>query len=165
MEAWSLESQPGKQMGLAWGSAAVGLVLLWGFRHFEGPGLTNSLAGFLLGVLLMGIGVWGFLVSGKQILVVDPGTRRILVQDTNRFGSKTRTIPFEDIGTITLGYLGKKTNAVTFYYLVLHLRNGQQVSLLTPGRFFEGTTDRAVMEGWRQRLEAILDNGSRSPIN
>jgi hypothetical protein len=43
---------------------------------------SNAMAGFLLGVLLLFIGVAGFLLSGKQTVVVDPKSRRITIEDT-----------------------------------------------------------------------------------
>jgi len=43
--------------------------------------LTDSLAGFLLGILLLVIGVLGMVLQGRQTVVVDPGTRRITMAD------------------------------------------------------------------------------------
>lgn len=135
--------------------AAVGLALLIGFRDFSGSG-SNAMAGFLLGALLLTIAVAGFLASGKQTVIVDPGTRRITVEDTNRFGTKSRSIPFSEVAGISIGYLGKRSNYVTWYYLVLKLRSGGDYSLFAPGRFFAGGSDRHTVAGWKQRLEEYL---------
>jgi hypothetical protein len=43
------------------------------------------------------------------------------------------------------------------YYLVLKLRNGEEYPLFAPGRFFQGASDRSVVEGWRRRLEDYLE--------
>jgi len=34
--------------------------------------------------------------------------------------------------------------------------DGEECALFAPGRFYRGLSDRAVVEGWRQRLDAML---------
>jgi hypothetical protein len=155
MDVWISESNPGRQVVLSLACAAVGSALAIGFRDFSGSG-SNAMAGFLLGALLLTIGVAGFLVSGKQTVVIDPRTRRITIEDSNRFCTKKRTIPFTDVVDISIGFLGKKSNYVTWYYLVLTLRSGEEYPLFSPGRFFEGASDRYTVANWKQRLEGYL---------
>ena len=156
MDSLKFESDPGKQTALMWACIVTGFILVIGFRDFSGPGLTNSLAGFLLGLLLLLIGIGAFLVNGKQTILVDPDSRVIVVEDTNRFGMKTRQIAFSDIVRVGIGYLGKKSNYVNFYYLFLKLKSGEEYPLFAPGRFYNGTSDRSVMEGRRRQLEEYL---------
>ena len=156
MDSWKFESNSGKQTALSLACMVVGITLVVGFRHFNGPGMTNSLAGFLLGLLLILIGISAFIVRGKQTIVIDPQSRRIVVEDTNQFRTKKRLIPFSDIVDTGIGYLGKKSNFVTFYYLILKLRSGEEYPLFSPGRFYDGGSDRSVMESRQQRLEAFL---------
>ena len=155
MDLWISQSNPTKQTALSIACSVIGLVLVIGFRHFSGLG-SNAGAGFLLGVFLLVLGVVGFLVSGKQTVAIDPKARRITVEDSNRFGTKKRTILFSDIVGVGIGYLGKKSNRVEWYYLVLELRNGKKYSLLPPGRFYEGGSDKSTVESWRRRLEEYL---------
>ena len=156
MAPWRFESNPGKQTALSLACLVAGIAFMLAFRQFDGPGMTNSLAGFLLGLLLLLIGVSAFLVRGKQTIVVDPAMRRIVVEDTNLFGTKKRLLPFSDIVHTGIGYLGKRSNFVNFYYINLKLRNGEEYPLFSPGRFFEGGSDRSVMEERRQRLEEYI---------
>lgn len=156
MDPWKFESNPGKQTALALACIAAGLALAIGFRHFTGPGLSNSLAGFLLGILLLIIGISALWVSGKQTVVIDPELRRIVIEDSNLFRTRKRSIPFIDVVDTAIGYLGKKSNHVSFYYIVLKLRSGEEYPLFPPGRFFEGGSDRSVMESRRRRLEQYL---------
>jgi hypothetical protein len=155
MDLWTSQSNSGKQILLSVACAVVGLVLVIGFRDFRGSG-THAMAGFLLGVLLLLIGVAGFLVSGKQTVVVDPKARRITIEDSNRSRPKKRSIPFSDIVGISIGYLGKRSNYVTWYYLVLRLRSGEEYPLFAPGHFFEGGSDKSIVASWKQRLEKYL---------
>jgi hypothetical protein len=156
MENWKSESNPGKQTALAAVCAGLGLVLIAGFHNFDGPGMTNSKAGFLLGFLLFFIGATGFLVRGKQTISVDPEARQITVEDKTYFGVKRRSIRFHDVADVSVGYLGKKSNYVTQYYLVLKLSSGEEYPLFAPGRFYNGASDRSVVEGWRARLEKYI---------
>jgi hypothetical protein len=155
MDLWQSQSNPGKQAILSVACAAAGLILVIGFRDFGGFG-TNTMAGFLLGLLLLLIGIPGFLLSGKQTIIVDPQTRRIIIEDSNRFQTKKRSIPFNDIAGVSIGYLGKRSNYVTCYYLVLKLRSGEDYSLFAPGRCFEGASDKSTVTGWKQRLEEYI---------
>jgi hypothetical protein len=155
MDVWTSQSNSGKQTMLSVACTMVGLVLVIGFRTFSGFG-TNTMAGFLLGMLLLFIGIAGFLLSGKQTVVVDPKVRRISIEDSNRFRTKKRLIPFGNVIDISIGYLGKRSNRVTWYYLVLKLRSGEEYPLLSPGRFFAGGSDRSTVASWKQRLEEYL---------
>jgi hypothetical protein len=155
MDVWTSHSNSGKQTMLSEACALIGLVMVIGFRDFGGWG-SNSLAGFLLGVLLLVIGVAGFLVSGKQTVVIDPSDRSITIEDSNRFHTKKRWIPFSDVVGINIGFLGKKSNYVMWYYLVLRLRSGEEYPLFAPGRFYEGGSDRSTVVSWKQRLEEYL---------
>jgi hypothetical protein len=156
MDSWKFENNSGKQTALSLACIVVGMTLAIGFRHFDGSGMTNSLAGFLLGLLLLLIGIAAFLVRGKQTIVVDTRMRHIVVEDTNLFGIKNRLIPFGDIVDTGIGYLGRRSTFVNFYYIVLKLRNGENYSLFAPGRFFDGGSDRSIMESRRRRLEEYI---------
>jgi hypothetical protein len=155
MESWESRSNPGKQKILSVVCTAVGMIVTIGCRKF-GSIASDAGAGFLLGLLLLCIGVAGFLMSGEQTVIVDPEKRRITIEDSNRFSTKIRTIPFSDIVDISIGYLGKKSNFVTWFYLVLKLKSGEEYPLFSPGRFYEGGSDRATVESWKQRLERYL---------
>lgn len=155
MDSWTSENNPVKQTLLSVGCSVVGLALIAGFRDFSMQD-TNSLAGFLLGLLLLGIGVSAFLAMGKQTIVIDPKTRRIVVEERKRFRTKKRLISFSDVVETHIGYLGKRSNLVNFYYIILKLRSGEAYPLFSPGYFFEGGADRSVMEDRRRRLEEYL---------
>jgi len=150
-------SRPGAQLALAVGATVVGACLAFCFRGFRSDG-ENALAGFMLGVLLLAIGISGIVASGRQTVTVDPKSRRITVNDRYLFGTRSRVIAFQEIGDITIGYLGKASNYVQHYYLVLHLANGSEYALFAPGRFFEGSSSRSTVESWRERLQDCINS-------
>lgn len=155
MDRWISHSRPARQLTVAALCALAGLVLLIGFRDFSVLG-TNALAGFLLGLLLFLIGVAGLLTCGRQTIVVDPKARLIFIEDSNRFGTKSRKIMFQEIESVGMGYLGKKSNFVEYHYLQLSLRNGEKYPLFAPGRYYQGASDRGTVASWKQRLESYL---------
>lgn len=155
MDLWTSQNSPGRQTAVSAVCGVVGFVLAIGFRDFGDAG-HDALAGFLLGMLLLVVGVAGLLVSGTQTIVVDPGARRITIEDSNRLRSRQRSIPFGDVVDIGIGFLGKRSNFVTFYYLELRLRSGEKYALFAPGRFFPGASDRSTVAGWKRRLEEYL---------
>jgi hypothetical protein len=154
VQEWISRSNYFKQTALAVGAVGVRLVLLFGFRHFQGNG--DMLAGFLLGVLLLVIGIAGLAVAGTQTVTVDRVCRRIVVEDRTLVGAKTREVAFMEIREISIGYQGKKSNFVQTYFLVLKLTSGSEYPLFAPGRFYAGAGSRATVEGWRQRLREYM---------
>lgn len=52
--------------------------------------------------------------------------------------------------------MGSRKNHVNWYYLALKLRSGGDYNLFTPGRFYEGGSDRPTVEGWKYRLEQLI---------
>lgn len=155
MNTWKIESSPGKQTLLACVIVVVGLILALGFRDFDSTGLTNSLAGFLLGLLLLLVGLATLVLGGKRFIVVDPEARRILIEDVNRFGQKSRLISFDEVDKVYVGRLGNREGGSISYDVLLKLKVGKHVSLFRPA-YFEGTWNRSIMEGRYRRLEEYL---------
>ena len=155
MDAWKIESSPGKQAVLGWIILAIGLILAIGFSNFDSSGMTNSLAGFLLGLLLMFIGIVALWMRGKRSIVVDPEARGIVIEDSGRLGHEKRSISFEEVGEVYVDSLGDREGGSISYDVVLKLKMGENVSLFRPA-YFEGTWDRSIMENRRRRLEEYL---------
>jgi hypothetical protein len=157
---WISRSRPGVQVAVATGFATLGVLMTWVLRDGLEQG-GNVRAGLLLGVLLVLIGVGGLLVSAPQTVSVDPRARAIEVIDGRLVGAKRTIIAFNEVARVSIGYLGKASNFVNTYYLVLHLADGREYPLFAPGRFYEGASDRRVVEGWRERLEGYLAHPER----
>lgn len=155
MDLWISHSSTGKQTMLSVACVLAGIVLAIGFREFA-TFKSNAAAGFGLGLLLLVIGLAGFLANGKQTVIVDPKARRIVIEDSTLLATKKRLIPFNEVVGVSIGYLGKRSNFVTWYYLVLKLNSGGEYPLFAPGRFFEGGAERSTVMRWKQRLEEYL---------
>ena len=156
MDIWTAESNPLKQLVLSWAIVVVGLILVYGFRNFDASGFTNSLAGFLLGVLLVVIGVPAVLMTGKQTTTVDPKNRQILIVDESRFGTKKKIIPFDEIVDLHVSSLGRRSEGSVSYYVTLNLTTGKNLPLFFPA-YYDGRWDRSVAESRCNRLQAYLE--------
>ena len=155
LQAWRTESSGGTQLAAAIAMVVIGLILAYGFRHFEGPGLTESRAGFLLGVLLLAIGAGAMLFAGKQAIVVDPVTKRILIEQAGRFGAKVRSIPFREVAELHVGQFGHRNNGSITYHVAARLKTGEEIALFFG--FYEGRHDRSVAESRCTRLRTYLE--------
>ena len=155
MEIWKIESNPGKQMLLAVAIFFIGLLLIILCRDYGGPGMTNTLAGFLLGWLLFLVGAVNILLNGKQTIIIDPQKRCIAVLDANLFGNKARYIPFHEIVETRVAAIGKRSSYTMTYYVSLHLRDGKTYPLFFPA-YYDGRWDRSVAEYRLQRLGEYL---------
>ena len=71
------KSRGGKQAGLGGLSLGVGLVLLVVLCSFDGSGMTNSLAGFLLGLFLFLLGLAALFAHTKKPLFLTGASRKL----------------------------------------------------------------------------------------
>lgn len=159
MDVWKSESSPWKQAMLSAGVFVVGLILIFLTRNFdEMADVANGRAGFYLGILLAASGLIGAMVGcKKQVTTVDPVTRAITVESTGIFGKKMKQIRFDEIEDISIGRLGKSSNFVVSYHLVLKLRGGGTYPLFPAGYFYEGAYDRTAVEEKRERLRKYCE--------
>jgi hypothetical protein len=157
METWTSYSRPDRQRGWAIGAGVLGAALLLiAIRAHVTPAA-------LLGALLAGLGVAGWLRAAQEVVEVDPASRQVTVTTRQRGRSTRRIIAFDQIERVGIGYLGSAANHVRFHYLVVHLSNGEEYALFAPGRFYEGSSDRSIVAGWRNRLEGYLEVDRATP--
>ena len=155
MEAWKIESNPLKQTVVNWAVIAAGVILVYGFRDFDSSGFTNSLAGFLLGVLLLIVGIPALIMIARQTITVDPVARQILIEDESRWGKKVRSIAFHEIAEASVSRLGSRSDGSVSYYVTLRLVSGETYPLFFPA-YYDGRWDRSVAEDRCRRLEGYL---------
>ena len=153
---WRTESSDAQQTAAGIGIVAVGLVLAIGFRHFDGSGFTNSLAGFLLGLLLLVIGAGVLIFGGKQVITVDPSNKRVVIEKIGRIKRTKREIRFKEISELYVSSIGDREGGSERYYVGARLTTGKDVALFLG--FFEGAQSRQVMEIRRKRLQELLQS-------
>jgi hypothetical protein len=141
MNTWKIESNRNKQTAMMLGLTAVGLVLT--IKLTVGHGASET-AGFLLGLLMMVLGAVGLYMGTTRAVVVDPKSRLISIEDTNRIGQRKRSIPFKDVADAYVDKSGDRDSGSIAYDVMLKLRSGKTVALFA-GAVFDGRHDQAVM--------------------
>lgn len=155
MEPWISESNRKSNLIMAALVLVAGLALAikaWGVDLGQS---SNERAALMLGLLLIVIGVVALLSGGKETVTVDPQRGLIEIEKTNLIGKTKKEILFTDIEDVLIGWLGKKSNYVNFYYIILKVKDKGEVTLFSPG-YFKGASDRSVVEAWKTRLQEYL---------
>ncbi len=157
---WVIKSSSNKQMLLSIVIVLVGFILAVGFRDFDSSTFSNSLAGFLLGILLIFIGTPAFILTGKETITIDVKARQIRIFSKNSLKEYNTVIPFEDIIGMHISHLGKYSSGMVTYYITLELKSGQSKPLFFPA-YYEGRWNRDSVEGKLHRLQEILNNANQ----
>jgi hypothetical protein len=156
METWQEKSHHGNQIIISVLSAIVGFILIVKFYSSVDFNDIGSAPGFMLGIFIFVLGMYLLIMDSNQEIIIDPGERLIKINNTNRFHTKNKTIAFDEIADIKIGYLGKKTNFIENYYLVLILKNDKECSLFGPG--FYGINKKYLAQERKDRLWKYLKN-------
>jgi hypothetical protein len=154
---WVIKSSNGKQMLLSVLIILIGFILAIGFRDCDISTFSNSLAGFLLGVLLVFVGTPALLFTGKETVTVNIKARQIRIYFKNSFKEKNTVISFDDIDSMRIAHIGKYSSGVVTYYISLHLKSGKTQPLFFPA-YYEGRLSRQSVEDKLCRLREILMN-------
>ena len=145
MEIWKIESNPIKQLIMSCLISIVGLIFVIGLRNADIHASSNIMAGYLLGWLLLLIGIASILAFTKQYITVDPIKRCITIEDINVLGSKIITLSFDEIIDIRVAEIGKRSNYTVTYYVSLRLKSGKTFPLFFPA-YYDGRWDVSVAE-------------------
>ena len=156
---WAIDSNPVKQTLLSVVCFIMGILFIVITKDFKISVWDNNSAGFLLGVMLLIIGVAALLQNNKRLIIVQPSKRQIFVEDNSRFGRKERLIFFDDIEDAYIDSLGSFSEGSISYDVVLKLKNGKHFPLFRPA-VFDGAWDKNVMEARREKL-LVLFRGNR----
>jgi hypothetical protein len=156
-DIWRTESNAGTRTAVSVVAVVAGLALTIGFHQFEGPGLTGSRAGFLLGIMLLALGLGMLLLAGKQVITVEAKSRRVVIENINRFGKSAKEIHFDEIADVYLGELGDREGGSISYHVMVRLKTGKEIALFKG--FFDGSYSKPTMEARCHRLIQLLHSG------
>ena len=162
--SWAFESNRNRQIFLAILIIFVGILLTYLCRNYDASRFSDTLAGFLLGLMLILIGVPAFVVTGKERTVIDTHARCILIEYRSRFKRKNTLIHFDDILSMRVAHIGRYSSGVVTYYISMDLRSGEKQLLFFPA-YYEGRWSFDVLENRLRKLEEIMGLQSRSDDN
>ena len=163
MPVWESRSNSRRQSALSLACLVLGLVLVVTLHEY-GPTGSSRHAGFLLGVVLGLIGGATLLVSGPQTITIDPVREQIRITDHRLLGARLHTIAFSEITEVQVAFLQTRSQHVLQYFLQLQLHQGEAYALFAPGRVYAGSSDPAIVAGWKSRLDACLQAARGSPV-
>ncbi len=149
--SFRVSSNKTKQLLLLGGLALVGAIQILAFAGLRGVEDANVGAGFLLGVVIVGVAVVGLALGRSRSISVDAEERTLTIEDSSRLGSKRQTIPFGDVREIELDTSGEREGGSPAYDVVLTLRSGRKIHLFR-GAFFDDRNDPRAMERTRALL-------------
>ena len=158
MDPLRFESNAAGQSLSIYLSTALGFALAFACRGFDRSGFSTTLAGFLLGLLFLGLGIAGIVTGAagaKRVIVIDPLKKIIRIDNINRFGTRTRTVAFRQIEGTYLHELGDNEGGSASYDVVLRLRGGTTLPLFE-GALFEGRWNKSLMENRMQKLQRYV---------
>lgn len=160
MEPWIIQSNPKKSLATAVACLIVGAMILYLTQGVSFSAMSDRLAGWLLGMLLVVI-AFGFLVTRlAQTVTVDPMKRTITVTDTTPWKSSERVIPFDTVESARVAFLGRRSNIwLQTYYVSLHLTDGLTYPLFYPA-YFDGRSSETVANDRLDRLNTYLGKSS-----
>lgn len=157
MEIWKIESNPIKQMIMSCLISIIGLIFVIYLRNADIHASSNVMAGYLLGWLLLIIGIASIIAINKQYITVDPEKRCIIIEDINLLGSKIITLSFDEIIDVQVAEIGKRSNYTVTYYVLLKLKSGKTFPLFFPA-YYNGRWDASVAENRCSRLKVYIQH-------
>jgi uncharacterized protein YutD len=131
------------------GTIVVGLLLTIGARQTEDSSI-GTISAFLLGLLLLAVGMGTLIFGGKQTVTVDAKAQRITLEHKNRFRTSLKHIRFHEIVDGCVDEIGDKEGGSISYYVLLKLKSGKEVQLFKG--FFDDSYNKSAMEARCQRL-------------
>lgn len=162
MDIWETRSNNRQQIAISTVCLIVGAVLTVALRDYGLSG-SNRQAGFLLGVVLLGLGIATLVAGGSQTVQVDADTREIRVMDQRLIGSRTQTVAFDQVQHVEIACLQTRSQHALRYFLQLQLISGEAVTLFSPEKAYPLAADPAVVARWKQRLDLMLATRAHDP--
>lgn len=162
MDIWETRSNNRQQSLISAICLIVGVLLTFALRDYGESG-SNRQAGFLFGVVLLGLGIATIFAGGSQTVQIDASTREIRILDRRPIGSHTRTVAFEQVQRVEVACLQTRSRHVLRYFLQLQLVNGAAVALFSPEKSYPQAFDPAVVASWKRRLDLLLASGAKAP--
>jgi len=150
-----LESQRGKQTFGYWVGIAVGGLMVWLTRDWQGPGFSNELAGHLLGWGIVLLCLGAMVVGEKRILTLDPKKQQLVLEIQSRLGNKRLSYGFDQIVEFYVDRMGSTDGGSPYFDIVLVPRTGKRIWLFG-GTYFEGRFQEASINALCQRFNDLL---------
>jgi hypothetical protein len=120
---WTIRSNTGSNQLVGVFTLVLGIpCVLLTIHNFKSS--ANTMAGFCLGILLIGAGVFSLLFLEEISTTVDPERRRLIIEKKSRVGHKTSVVGFDEIASVLVNSAGGHEGPKN-YHLKISLKNGK----------------------------------------
>jgi len=160
MDIWETRSNNRQQIAISTVCLIVGALLAVSLHDYGATG-SNRQAGFLFGVVLLGLGIATLFAGGSQTVQVDGIAREIRILDRRLIGSRTETVAFEQVQRVEVACLQTRSQHALRYFLQLQLSSGKALTLFSPEKAYPLASDPAVVASWKRRLDGMLVTGAQ----
>jgi hypothetical protein len=155
MNIWETRSNNRQQVVISGICLVAGIVLTVALRDYGASG-SNRQAGFLLGVVLLGLGIATLFAGSSQTVQVDVEKREIRILDQRIVGNQHHTVAFDQVQRVEVACLQTRSQHALRYFLQLQLVNGETYPLFSPEKAYPRASDAAVVASWKHRLDTML---------
>ena len=162
MVIWETRSNSRQQIVISTVCLIAGIVLTVALRDYGEAG-SNRQAGFLFGVVLLGLGIATLFAGGSQTVRVDADTREIRIVDRRLIGSQMQIVRFDQVQRVEVACLQTRSQHALRYFLQLQLISGEAYPLFSPEKAYPLAADPAVVASWKHRLDMMLAAVAQAP--
>ena len=122
---WIIHSSTTKSQSVGLFATFLGIPFVFlTFRHIKASVVDAYVAGFCMGVFLIGLGVYTLLFSENVTVIVDTERKRLMLQKKNRLSSKSLILGFGEIASVNVTQIGGYRGPPT-YHLNIEQKNGK----------------------------------------
>lgn len=151
---WRTESSSFKRTASGTALLLIGFAVVIACHQVNKTTFSTELAALMLGGMLALIGSVMLIFGGNEVIILEPRSRRIRIENKSIFGRQTKEINFSEITGVQLGELGDNEGGTVRYYVALILNTKEEVALFLG--FYEGACDKQTMEARCNKLRDYL---------
>lgn len=108
------------------GLLLAGILFIWLTARIPGAD-SNATAGLWLGVLLAGTGMAGIILTGRVVTTVDPAGRRLRIECSGPWGTRSEEMLFDDVACIRVAGVGSRSPRS--FWLQIEIVGGKRHSI------------------------------------
>ncbi len=127
VSTFEVRSSSGKGIAVSVACLLAGLLFLWLTAKIPVHD-SNTAAAMWLGVLLAGVGLAGLILAEEVVTTVDAARRCLQIDCNRRWGSRSITIPFDEVASVHVARVGSRSGGTPSFWLQIERQGGKVYS-------------------------------------